>query len=54
MCGKMEADKIEKEFKYNKEMMGLMKVNGKVNVDEFTNTKTIQEENIKEKLSDGK
>ena len=51
MCGKMEAENIEKEFKYTEEMMGLMKVKGKVNVEEFTNTKAIQEENIRERLS---
>ena len=51
MCGKLEADNIEKEFKYTKEMMGLNKVNEKVNTEEFTNSKSTQEENIRENLN---
>ncbi|MEW8546767.1 MAG: reverse transcriptase domain-containing protein [Candidatus Thiodiazotropha sp.] len=50
MSGKVEFDNIEKEFVYTKEMMGLMKVRGKVDTSEFGNAKSIQEENIRSLL----
>ena len=46
----MEFDQIEKEFKYSKEIMGLMKVKGNIVTEEFKNTKSVQEENIRELL----
>ena len=51
MCGKLEADNTEKEFKYTKEMISLNKVNEKVNTEEFTDSKSTQEENIRENLN---
>ena len=50
LSGKLEFDQIEKEFKYSKEIMGLMKVKGNIITEEFKNTKSVQEENIRELL----
>ena len=44
---KLEFDQIEKEFKYSKEIMGLKKVKGNIVTEEFKNTKSVQEENIR-------
>ena len=46
-CGRLEFDSIEKEFKYSEEIMGLMKVKGKVDTDDFVNSKNVQVENIR-------
>ena len=50
MSGKLEFDSIEKDFKYSKDLMGLIKEKGKIDVEEFKNTKTDQVENIREIL----
>ena len=46
-----DFDSIEKEFKYTKEFMCLMKEGGKVNTDEFKVGKEIQEENVRDLLT---
>ena len=51
MKGSVEFDKIEKEFRYTREFMGLIKEKGKIDVEEFKLTKEVQEENIRELLS---
>ena len=51
MKGSVEFDKIEKEFSYTREFMGLIKEKGKIDVEEFKLTKEVQEENIRELLS---
>ena len=50
MKGTVEFDRIEKEFKYSKEYMGLIKERGKIELEEFNNSKDEQEENTKEFL----
>ena len=51
MKGTVEFDRTEKEFKYSKEYMGLIKVRGKINeLEEINNSKDEQEENTKEFL----
>ena len=50
MSGSLEFDSIEKDFKYNKDLMGLIKEKGKIDAEEFKNTKTDQVENIREIL----
>ena len=50
MSGRLEFDFIEKDFKYSKDLMGLIKEKGKIDVEEFKNTKTDQVENIREIL----
>ena len=50
MSGKLEFDSIEKDFKYSKDLMGLIKEKGKIDVEGFKNTKTDQVENIREIL----
>ena len=50
MSGKLEFDSIEKDFKYSKDLMGLIKEKGKIDVEEFKNAKTDQVENIREIL----
>ena len=49
--GAVEFERIEKEFRYTKEFMGLIKERGKVITEEFTNSKEEQEENISFLLS---
>ena len=51
MRGKAQFDKIEKEFKYDREFMGLMKAKGKVNTEDFKLDKNIQEANVRELLT---
>ena len=51
MKGSVEFDSIEREFKYTKEFMGLIKERGKVMTEEFTNSKEDQEENIRDFLT---
>ena len=51
MKGAVEFERIEKEFRYTKEFMGLIKERGKVISEEFTNSKEEQEENIREFLT---
>ena len=46
-----DFDSIEKEFKYTKEFMCLMKEGGKVNTDEFKVGKEVQEENVRDLLT---
>ena len=50
MSGRLEFDSIEKDFKYSKDLMGLIKEKGKMDAEEFKNTKTDQVENIREIL----
>ena len=50
MSGRLEFDPIEKDFKYSKDLMGPIKEKGKVDVEEFKNTKTDQVKNIREIL----
>ena len=50
MSGRLEFDSIEKEFKYSRDIMVLMKVKGKVDTDNFVNSKNVHVENIREKL----
>ena len=47
----VEFDRVEKEFRYTKEFMGLIKERGKVLTEEFTNSKEDQEENIRDFLT---
>ena len=46
----VELDNVEKEFKYTKEYMGLIKDKATVITEEFQNTKSRQEENVREML----
>ena len=46
-----DFDSIEKEFKYTKEFMCLMKEGGKVNTDEFKVGKEVQEDNVRDLLT---
>ena len=50
MSGRLEFDSIEKDFKYSRDLMGLIKEKRKIDVEEFKNTKTDQVENIREIL----
>ena len=50
ISGRLEFDSIEKDFKYSKDLMGLIKEEGMLDVEEFKNTKTDQVENIREIL----
>ena len=50
MKGSVDFERIEKEFRYMKEYMGLIKERGKVMAEEFSNSKEEQEENIGEFL----
>ena len=50
MKGTVDLDNVEKEFKYTKEYMGLIKDNATVVTEEFQNTKSRQEENVREML----
>ena len=50
MKGSVDFERIEKEFRYMKECMGLIKERGKVMAEEFSNSKEEQEENIREFL----
>ena len=50
MSGRLEFDSMEKEFKYSRDIMVLMKVKGKVDTDNFVNSKNVHAENIREKL----
>lgn len=47
MKGKAEFDKIEQDFTYTKEYLGLVKVGGKVDTEEFKLEKAVQEENVR-------
>ena len=49
--GIVEFEKIEKEFKYTREVMGLIMEKGKIDLEDFKLTKEVQEENIRELLS---
>ena len=48
ICEKVEYDNTEKAFKYCKDMMGLMKVNGIADVQNFKTSKDIQEKNTRQ------
>ena len=48
MKGLVEFDKIEKDFKYTREYMGLIQDIGLLDTEEFANTKEDQEVNIRE------
>ena len=48
---KLEVDSIENEFQYTKELMCLIKMNGKTDTEEFTNSKEVQVVNVREKLN---
>ena len=50
MTGRLEFDSIEKDFKYSEDLLGPIKENGKIDVEEFKKTKTDQMKNIKERL----
>ena len=50
MSGRLEFDSIEKDFKNSKDLMGVIKEKGKIDFEEFKNTKTNQVENISEIL----
>ena len=50
MKGLVEFDKIEKDFKYTREYMGLIQDIGLLDTEEFENTKEDQEVNIREVL----
>ena len=50
MKGTVELDNVEKEFRYTKEYMGLSKDQATVLTEEFQNTKSRQEENVREML----
>ena len=50
MIGRLEFVSIEKDFQYSKYLMGLIGEKGKIDVEEFKNTKTDQVENISEIL----
>ena len=50
MKGLVEFDKIEKDFKYTREYMGLIQDIGLLDTEEFSNTKEDQEVNIREVL----
>ena len=51
MKGSVDFERIEKEFRYTKEYMGLIKERGNVMAEEFSNSKEEQEENIREFLN---
>ena len=46
----MDLDNVEKEFNYTNEYMGLHKDKATVVTEEFQNTKSRQEENVREVL----
>ena len=48
MKGSVEFDKIEKEFRYSRDCMGMIKEREIFEIDEFTNSKEEQEENIRD------
>ena len=50
MKGTVDLDNVEKEFKYTKEYMGLIKDKATVVTEEFQNTKSRQGENVREML----
>ena len=50
MKGSVDFERIEKEFRYTKECMGLMKERCKVMAEEINNSKEEQKENIREFL----
>ena len=43
---------IEKEFQYTKDVMRLIKRNGKTDTEEFKNSKEVREVNVREKLNE--
>ena len=51
MKGSVEFDKIEKEFRYSRDCMGMIKEREIFEIEEFTNSKEEQEENIRDFLS---
>ena len=51
MSGRLQFDSVEKDFKYSKDLMGLIKVKGKVEDEDFVNTKSDQVNNVIEILS---
>ena len=51
MKGNTDFDNIEKEFRYTREFMSLMKAGGVVNTEEFKVEKETQEENVRDLLS---
>ena len=51
MKGNTDFDNIEKEFRYTREFMSLMKAGGVVNTEEFKVEKETQEENVRDFLS---
>ena len=50
MSGRLQFDSVEKDFKYSKDLMGLIKVRGKVEDEDFGNTKSDQVDNLIEIL----
>ena len=48
MKGTVELDNVEKEFRYTKEYMGLSKDKATVLTEDFQNTKSRQEENVRQ------
>ena len=51
MSGRLQFDSVEKDFKYSKDLMGLIKVKGKVEDEDFVITKSDQVSNMIEILS---
>ena len=51
MKGSVEFDRIEKEFKYSRDCMGMIIEREIFDIEEFTNSKEEQEENIREFLN---
>ena len=51
MKGTADLDNVEKEFKYSKEYMGLMKDKETVATEDFQNMKNTQEENVRQLLN---
>ena len=50
MSARLQFDSVEKDFKYSKDLMGLIKVRGKVEDEDFGNTKSDQVDNVIEIL----
>ena len=51
MSGRLQFDSVEKDFKHSKDLMGLIKVKGKVEDEDFVITKSDQVSNVIEILS---
>ena len=50
MSSRLQFDSVEKDFKYSKDLMGLIKVKGKLEDEDFVNTKSDQVNNVIEIL----